>query len=190
MGARIIVTETNPHRAFEALMDGCEVASMDEAAPRGDIFLTLTGNTRVIRKEHFEKMKDGVILGNAGHFDVEICKPDLNGLAVSSEAARPGVETFTMDDGRRIHLLGEGRLVNLAAAEGHPSAVMDMSFANQALASEWMVANGKSLERKVYSPPEHLDKEVARLKLHAMGVRIDVLTPEQEEYLNSWQLGT
>ncbi len=184
MGARIIVTETNPHRAFEALMDGCEVASMDEAAPRGDIFLTLTGNTRVIRKEHFEKMKDGVILGNAGHFDVEICKPDLNGLAVSSEAARPGVETFTMDDGRRIHLLGEGRLVNLACADGHPIEIMDLSFALQLESAVYVAKN--AMAPGLYDVPEEIDRAVMKAKLDSMGISLEKMTPEQEEYMKSW----
>ncbi|MGI6784356.1 MAG: adenosylhomocysteinase [Aminivibrio sp.] len=184
MGARIIVTETDPHRAFEAMMDGCEVATMDEAAPRGDIFLTLTGNTRVIRREHFETMKDGVLLGNAGHFDVEICKPDLKALSVSVEAARPGVETFTMADGRRLHLLGEGRLVNLACADGHPIEIMDLSFALQ-LESAIHVAKNK-MAPGLYDVPEEIDRAVMKAKLDSLGIGLEKMTPEQEEYMKSW----
>ncbi|NLK20232.1 MAG: adenosylhomocysteinase [Synergistaceae bacterium] len=184
MGARIIVTETDPHRAFEAMMDGCEVATMDEAAPRGDIFLTLTGNTRVTRREHFEKMKDGVLLGNAGHFDVEICKPDLKALSVSVEAARPGVETFIMADGRRLHLLGEGRLVNLACADGHPIEIMDLSFALQ-LESAIHVAKNK-MAPGLYDVPEEIDRAVMKAKLDSLGIGLEKMTPEQEEYMKSW----
>ena len=184
MGARIIVTETDPHRAFEAMMDGCEVATMDEAAPRGDIFLTLTGNTRVIRREHFETMKDGVLLGHAGHLDVEICKPDLKALSVSVEAARPGVETFTMADGRRLHLLGEGRLVNLACADGHPIEIMDLSFALQ-LESAIHVAKNK-MAPGLYDVPEEIDRAVMKAKLDSLGIGLEKMTPEQEEYMKSW----
>ena len=190
MGADVVVTEVDATKAIEASLDGFRVMPMAEAVKIGDFFCTLTGDIHVIRPEHFVAMKDGAIVANSGHFDVELDLPGLAEVCTARRQVREFVEEFTVPSGNRIYVLGEGRLVNLAAAEGHPSAVMDMSFANQALASEWMVANGKSLERKVYSPPEHLDKEVARLKLHAMGVRIDVLTPEQEEYLNSWQLGT
>ena len=190
MGADVVVTEVDATKAIEASLDGFRVMPMAEAVKIGDFFCTLTGDIHVIRPEHFVAMKDGAIVANSGHFDVELDLPGLAKVCTARRQVREFVEEFTVPGGNRIYVLGEGRLVNLAAAEGHPSAVMDMSVANQALASEWMVANGKSLERKVYSPPEHLDKEVARLKLHAMGVRIDVLTPEQEEYLNSWQLGT
>ena len=190
MGADVVVTEVDATKAIEASLDGFRVMPMAEAVKIGDFFCTLTGDIHVIRPEHFVAMKDGAIVANSGHFDVELDLPGLAKVCTARRQVREFVEEFTVPSGNRIYVLGEGRLVNLAAAEGHPSAVMDMSFANQALASEWMVANGKALERKVYSPPEHLDKEVARLKLHAMGVRIDVLTPEQEEYLNSWQLGT
>ncbi len=190
MGADVVVTEVDATKAIEAVLDGFRVMPMAEAVKIGDFFCTLTGDIHVIRPEHFVAMKDGAIVANSGHFDVELDLPGLAEVCTARRQVREFVEEFTVPGGNRIYVLGEGRLVNLASAEGHPSAVMDMSFANQALASEWMVANGKSLERKVYSPQEHLDKEVARLKLHAMGVRIDVLTPEQEEYLNSWQLGT
>lgn len=184
MGARVIVTEIDPHRAFEALMDGYEVASMDDAASRGDIFLTLTGNTRVIRREHFEKMKDGVLLGNAGHFDVEICKPDLLDLSSSVEEARPGVETYTLKDGRRIHLLGEGRLVNLACADGHPIEIMDLSFALQLESAVFMAKN--TLKPGLYDVPEAIDRAVMEAKLASLNIRLDRMTPEQEEYMKSW----
>ena len=184
MGARVIVTEIDPHRAFEALMDGYEVASMDAVASRGDIFLTLTGNTRVIRREHFEKMKDGVLLGNAGHFDVEICKPDLLDLSSSVEEARPGVETYTLKDGRRIHLLGEGRLVNLACADGHPIEIMDLSFALQLESAVFLAKN--TLEPGLYDVPEAIDRAVMEAKLASLNIRLDRMTPEQEEYMKSW----
>lgn len=190
LGADVVVTEVDPTKAIEAALDGFRVMPMSEAAKIGDFFCTLTGDIHVIRPEHFKLMKDGAIVANSGHFDVEL---DLVGLEEMSEGQRKirdFVDEYTLSDGRRIHVLGEGRLINLAAAEGHPSGVMDMSFANQALASEWMVKNGKSLGRKVYSVPEEMDKEVARLKLHSMGVQIDTLTSEQQEYLNSWQIGT
>lgn len=184
MGARVIVTEIDPHRAFEALMDGYEVASMDDAASRGDIFLTLTGNTRVIRREHFGKMKDGVLLGNAGHFDVEICKPDLLDLSSSVEETRPGVETYILKDGRRIHLLGEGRLVNLACADGHPIEIMDLSFALQLESAVFLAKN--SLKPGLYDVPEAIDRAVMEAKLASLNIRLDRMTPEQEEYMKSW----
>lgn len=190
LGADVIVTEVDPTKAIEAALDGFRVMPIAEAAKVGDFFCTLTGDIHVIRAEHFAQMKDGAIVSNSGHFDVEL---DLVGLAKISRGkreVRDFVEEYELEDGRKIHILGGGRLVNLAAAEGHPSGVMDMSFANQALGSEWMVANGKLLEKKVYSVPEDMDKEVARLKLKSMGIEIDTLTPEQVEYLNSWQLGT
>lgn len=184
MGARVIVTEIDPHRAFEALMDGYEVASMDDAASRGDIFLTLTGNTRVIRREHFGKMKDGVLLGNAGHFDVEICKPDLLDLSSSVEETRPGVETYTLKDGRRIHLLGEGRLVNLACADGHPIEIMDLSFALQLESAVFLAKN--TLKPGLYDVPGAIDRAVMEAKLASLHIRLDRMTPEQEEYMKSW----
>lgn len=184
MGARVIVTEIDPHRAFEALMDGYEVASMDDAASRGDIFLTLTGNTRVIRREHFGKMKDGVLLGNAGHFDVEICKPDLLDLSSSVEETRPGVETYILKDGRRIHLLGEGRLVNLACADGHPIEIMDLSFALQLESAVFLAKN--SLKPGLYDVPGAIDRAVMEAKLASLHIRLDRMTPEQEEYMKSW----
>jgi adenosylhomocysteinase len=189
-GAQVIVTEINPLRALEAVMDGFRVEPMDEAAAEGDVFITVTGNRDVLRREHFEKMKDGAIVANSGHFDIEI---DLVALAEMSEGrrreVRPMVEEFTAR-GKRLLVVAEGRLVNLSAAEGHPAAVMDMSFANQALAAEWVMANAQSLERRVYDVPRHIDAEIARLKLDTMGVGIDRLTPAQEEYLGSWQTGT
>ncbi|MGC8659601.1 MAG: adenosylhomocysteinase [Desulfomonilaceae bacterium] len=190
MGARVIVTEIDPLRALEAAMDGYSVMPMAEAAPLGDFFCTVTGDRSVIRKEHFELMKDGAIVANSGHFNVEIDIDSLERMAVSRRIIRDFVEEFTMPDGRRITLLGEGRLINLAAAEGHPSSVMDMSFANQALASEFLVKNGSSLSKKVHKLPDEVDNQIASLKLASMGIKIDVLTPEQEEYLNSWQMGT
>ena len=190
MGAHVIITEVNPLRALEAVMDGYEVMPMREAARRGDIFVTSTGCKQVIGEEHFAVMKDGAIVANSGHFNVEIDIPALEGMSVSRRPIRPFVEEFTLADGRHIYLLGEGRLINLAAAEGHPSSVMDMSFANQALAAEYLVKNAGRLEPRVYRMPEELDREIARLKLQAMGVSIDVLTPEQERYLRSWEEGT
>ncbi len=190
MGARVIVTEVDPLRALEAAMDGYSVMPMAQAAPLGDFFCTVTGDRSVIRKEHFELMKDGAIVANSGHFNVEIDIDSLENMAVSRRAIRDFVEEFTMSDGRRITLLGEGRLINLAAAEGHPSSVMDMSFANQALASEFLVKNGATLSKQVHKLPDHVDNEIATLKLESMGIKIDVLTPEQEEYLNSWEMGT
>jgi adenosylhomocysteinase len=190
MGAHVVVTEVEPTVALEAVMEGYRVMPLADAARVGDIFVTVTGDKSVIRGEHMERMKDGAILANSGHFDVEIDKPALVGLAVATRRIREFVDEYTMPDGRRLNLLGEGRLVNLAAAEGHPAAVMDMSFANQALAVEWVVQNAATLEPRVYEVPRDIDREVARLKLHAMGVEIDTLTTEQEEYLHSWQEGT
>ena len=184
MGARVVIVELDPHRAFEALMDGYEVTGMAEAAPRGDIFLTLTGNTKVIRKEHFEKMKDGVLLGNAGHFDVEICKPDLMSLTESVEATRPGIETFRLKDGRRLHLLGEGRLVNLACADGHPVEIMDLSFALQLESAIHMARN--EMKPGLYDVPADIDRAVMEAKLASLGITLDRMTPEQEEYMKSW----
>ena len=190
MGAQVIVTEVDPTAALEAVMEGYRVMPLREAARIGDMFVTVTGDRGVIRREHLELMKDGAILANSGHFDVEIDKPALADLAVRTRRIREFVDEYTMADGRRIHLLGEGRLVNLAAAEGHPAAVMDMSFANQALAVEWVVKHHGDLAPQVHPVPVEIDKEVARLKLHAMGVEIDTLTAEQDAYLHSWQEGT
>jgi adenosylhomocysteinase len=190
MGADVIVTEINPTRALEAVMDGFRVMSMEEAVQVGDVFCTVTGNKNVIRKEHFEKMKDGAIVSNSGHFNVEIDLPALEKLSSSKRTTRPFVEEYLLKDSRRINVLGEGRLINLAAAEGHPAAVMDMSFADQAFSVEYLVKNASTLEGKVYSVPEELDKRVAKLKLESMGIKIDRLTPEQEEYLSSWSEGT
>ena len=191
MGAHVVVTEVDPTSALEAVMEGYRVMPIRDAARVGDLFVTVTGDTGVIRREHFELMKDGAILANSGHFDVEIDKSALRELATGGvRRLREFVDEYTLADGRRINLLGEGRLVNLAAAEGHPAAVMDMSFANQALAVEWMVKNHATLEKKVYPVPVEIDREVARLKLRAMNVEIDQLTAEQDEYLHSWQQGT
>ena len=190
MGAHVIVTEVDPLRALEAAMDGFEVMTMERAAEVGDIFCTATGDKSVIAKAHIERMKDGAILANTGHFNVEIEIPALKGLAVETREARAMVDEYTMADGRRIYLIGDGRLVNLAAAEGHPAIVMDMSFANQALSAEWVVANGASLERQVYDVPKEIDDEIARLKLATMGIDIDQLTEEQAKYLASWDEGT
>ncbi|MDH5508065.1 MAG: adenosylhomocysteinase [Anaerolineae bacterium] len=190
MGANVVVTEVDPMVALEAVMDGFRVMPMAEAAKIGDIFVTLTGDLNVIDKHHFEVMKDGAIVGNSGHFNVEINIPALEKMAKDKRQVRPFVEQFVMADGRQIHILGEGRLINLAAAEGHPASVMDMSFANQALAAEYMVKNADSLEKMVYKVPEEIDREIARIKLEAMGVMIDTLTEEQVKYLNSWEEGT
>lgn len=191
LGARrVIVTEVDPVRALEAVFDGFEVMPMIKAAEVGDIFITATGNKAVIRKEHMEKMKDGAILANAGHFNVEIWIPDLEALSVGKRIIRPNVTEYRLKDGRRIYLLAEGRLVNLVAAEGHPSEVMDMSFANQFLAVKYLFDNRGKLPPKVFDPPRELDMRVARLKLESMGIEIDTLTEEQEEYLKSWTLGT
>jgi len=189
-GADVVVLEVDPLRALEAVMDGFRVMPMAEIAPAGDIFVTATGDIHVVRKEHFEVMKDGAIVANTGHFNVEIDIPALEGLATSRRQVREFVEEFTLADGRRIYLLGEGRLINLAAAEGHPSSVMDMSFANQALAAEYMVKNAASLEKRVYDVPADIDAEIARLKLASLGTGIDTMTPEQVEYLASWNMGT
>jgi len=190
MGAKVIITEVDPLRALEAVMDGYQVMPMIEAAKIGDIFVTVTGDINVIRREHFLLMKDGAILANAGHFDVEIEKEALNEMAKNVRKIREFVEEYVLEDNRRLYLLGEGRLVNLVAAEGHPSSVMDMSFANQALTAEYLKKEGDKLEKKVYSVPEYIDKEVARLKLKSMGITIDKLTAEQEKYLSSWEMGT
>ncbi len=190
MGAEVIVTEVDPIKAIEARMDGFRVMPMAEAAKVGDFFCTVTGNIHVIREEHFKVMKDGAIVCNSGHFNVEIDIPALERLAVKKERIRPFVDQYTLEDGRRIYLLAEGRLVNLAAAEGHPASVMDMSFANQALSAEYLVKEGKKLKPQVYTVPEEIDRSVAKLKLKAMGIEIDQLTPEQVEYLNSWEMGT
>jgi len=190
MGARVIVTEVDPLRALEAAMDGYFVMPLEEAAPLGDFFCTVTGDLKVIRKEHFERMKDGAIVCNSGHFNVEIDIAALEEMSVSKRSIRPMVEEYITKDGRRITLLGEGRLINLASAEGHPSSVMDMSFANQALASEFLVKNGKGLTKQVYKLPADVDNEIARLKLESMGIRIDTLTAEQKHYLASWEMGT
>ena len=188
-GADVVVLEVDPLRALEALMDGFRVMPMEAAAPIGDFFVTATGDIHVIRREHFEVMKDGAIVANTGHFNVEIDIPALEAMSTAKRQIREFVEEFTLPDGRNIYLLGEGRLINLAAAEGHPSSVMDMSFANQALSAEYMVKNADKLERKVYVVPEDIDKEIARLKLAAVGAGIDVLTPEQVQYLSSWNIG-
>ncbi len=190
MGAIVAVCEVNPLRALEAAMDGYLVMPMAEAAKWGETFVSVTGDTSVLRKEHFEVMPDGALVANSGHFDVEIDIPALRALSVSERRIRPMVDEFTLKDGRRIYLLGEGRLVNLAAAEGHPAAVMDMSFANQALAAEYIVQHANDLERKVYRMPMEIDEEVARLKLSAMGITIDSLTLEQVKYLADYQVGT
>jgi adenosylhomocysteinase len=190
MGADVVITEVDPLKALEAVMDGHRVMAMEEAARVGDFFVTVTGNLKVIRKEHFAVMKDGAIVCNSGHFNVEIDIPALERLARRRKMVREGVEQFLLPNALRINLLGEGRLVNLALAEGHPSSVMDMSFANQALSVEHLVKHGRSLKNQVYPVPAAIDKEIARLKLAAMGVTIDRLTKEQEKYLASWDMGT
>jgi adenosylhomocysteinase len=190
MGANVVITEVDPLPALEAVMDGFRVLEMNEAAKIGDIFVTVTGDLNVIDQHHFDLMKDGAIIANSGHFNVEINIPALEKMSREKRLVRPFVEQYHLEDGRRINLLGEGRLINLAAAEGHPASVMDMSFANQALSVEYMVKNADKLEKKVYSVPDEIDREIARLKLDAMGVQIDKLTPEQEKYLNSWEEGT
>jgi adenosylhomocysteinase len=198
-GAHVIITEVAPLRALEAVMDGYEVMPIARAAAIGDIFVTVTGDTRVIAWEHMQTMKDGAILANSGHFDVEIAVrsdpnkpevPTLDSVAVSRRTIRPSLEEFALEDGRRLYVIGEGRLVNLASAEGHPASVMDMSFANQALVARYLAACGGDLEPGVYGVPREIDEEVARLKLESMSVEIDCLTPEQERYLSSWQEGT
>ncbi|MBU1626911.1 adenosylhomocysteinase [bacterium] len=190
MGARVIITEVDPLKALEAIMDGYNVAPMAEACKLGDIFITVTGNLNVIRKEHFEQMKDGAIVCNSGHFNVEIDIPALEKMSKSKRTLRPFLVEHTIAKGKRINLLAEGRLINLAAAEGHPSVVMDMSFCNQAFSAEYLVKEGKKLQKKVYKVPEHLDNLIAKLKLESMNTKIDTLTPEQVEYLNAWQVGT
>lgn len=190
MGARVIITEVNPLRGLEATMDGFEVMTMRDAARIGDIFVTATGDIDVIYKECFQLMKDGAIFCNSGHFNVEISLEDLKKMSGARRIIRDFVEEYTLRNGKRIYLLGEGRLINLAAAEGHPSAVMDMSFANQALCAEYMAKNHRKLENKVYSVPEKIDNEIARLKLKSMEIKIDVLTSAQKKYLKSWEMGT
>jgi len=190
MGANVIITEIDPTKALEAVMDGYSVMPMKEASKKGDVFVSLTGNTTVIAAEHFKLMKDGAIVANSGHFNVEIDIPALEKMSRSKRVIRNGVEEYLLKDGRRINLLGEGRLVNLACAEGHPAMVMDMSFANQALAAEYLVKNHSKLGKKVYRMPVEIDKEIARLKLKSMGVQIDALTPLQKKYLSSWESGT
>jgi len=190
LGANVIVTEVDPLPALEAVMDGYRVMPMAEAARVGDIFCTVTGDLNVVDRHHFEVMKDGAIVANSGHFNVEINIPALEEMSNGKRLVRPFVEQYELNDGRRINLLGEGRLINLAAAEGHPASVMDMSFANQALSLEFMSKNADKLEKKVYSVPGEIDREIARLKLAAMDIDIDILTPEQIAYLNSWEEGT
>ncbi|MFC2003013.1 adenosylhomocysteinase [Chloroflexota bacterium] len=190
MGSHVIVAEVDPLRALEAAMDGYQVMALQEAAKVGNIFITVTGDKHVIDKVHFQSMKDGAILANSGHFNVEINIPALESLTSKKRNIRPFVDEYALDDGRHLYLLGEGRLINLAAAEGHPASVMDMSFANQALCLEYIVKNSGKLKSKVYPVPEEIDKEIARLKLQSMGIDIDTLTPEQEKYLTSWEEGT
>ena len=190
MGAQVIVTEVDPVKALEAVMDGYRVMPMAEAAPQGDFFVTLTGDANVIDRAHLEAMKDGAIMANSGHFDSEINLKALNAMSEGKRRIRDSVEEFRLGDGRKLFLLGEGRLVNLAAAEGHPAAVMDMSFANQALGAEWIAINHAKLSNEVYELPHEVDQEIASLKLHAMGIKIDYLTEEQKHYLTSWQEGT
>lgn len=190
MGANVIVTEVDPMVALEAVMDGYRVMPMMEAAKIGDIFITVTGDLNVVDKHHFEVMKDGALVGNSGHFNVEINIPALEEMSVSKRLVRPFVESYDLPDGRSISILGDGRLINLAAAEGHPASVMDMSFSNQALGAEYFLKHRDELVKRVYDVPEEIDREIARLKLISMGVEIDVLTPEQIKYLNSWEEGT
>jgi adenosylhomocysteinase len=190
LGAEVIITEIDSTKALEAVMDGYRVMAMEHAAKLGDVFCTVTGNKNVLRKEHFAVMKDGAIVANSGHFNVEIDIPALEKLSSGKRTTRNFVEEYSLRDGRKINLLGEGRLINLAAAEGHPASVMDMSFADQALSVEYMVKHHASLEKKVFKVPDELDKRVARLKLESMGIKIDRLTPEQEEYLAGWAEGT
>jgi len=189
-GADVIITEIDPVKGIEAVMDGFRVLPMADAAKEGDVFITVTGNKNVIRGEHFEHMKSGAVVCNSGHFNVEIDIPALEKLSSGKREVRPLVDEYLMKDGRRINLIGEGRLVNLATAEGHPASVMDMSFANQALSAEYLVKNAKNLQPQVYVVPEDLDKEIAKMKLESMGHKLDKLTPEQEHYLASWQEGT
>jgi adenosylhomocysteinase len=189
-GADVVITEVDSVKALEAAMDGFRVLKMDEAAKIGDIFVTVTGDVNVLDRKHFEAMKDGAILANSGHFNSEINLKALDDMATGVRQVRPSVQEYKLRDGRRLHVLGEGRLINLAGAEGHPAAVMDMSFANQALCAEYVAANASTLENRVYDVPDEIDKEVARLKLNAMGIAIDTLTQEQERYLSSWEEGT
>ncbi|MFH1645434.1 MAG: adenosylhomocysteinase [Candidatus Omnitrophota bacterium] len=190
MGANVVVVEVDPLKALEAVMDGYRVMPVKDAARIGDVFVTVTGDISVLRKEHFQVMKDGAIIANSGHFNVEIDIPALKSLAAKTRIVRDFVEEFKLKNGRKIYLLGEGRLINLASAEGHPASVMDMSFANQALSAEYVVKNSQALEKNVYSVPEKIDNDIAALKLKAMGVKIDKLTPLQKKYLASWELGT
>lgn len=190
LGANVVVTEVTALRALEAVMDGFRVMPMQKAVQEADLVITLTGDIHVLRKEHFEAMKNGAIIANSGHFNVEIDIPALEELSVDTGNARPYVDVYTLEDGKKLYLVGEGRLVNLAAAEGHPASVMDMSFANQALSLEYIAKNGEQLENRVYDVPESIDETVAELKLEAFGVEIDTLTAEQEKYLNSWEMGT
>ena len=190
LGADVIVTEISPVRAIEAVMDGYRVMPMAEAARVGDIFVTVTGNKNVLAGEHFERMKDGAVLCNSGHFNVEIDIPTLEKMSSAKRPARPFVDEYAMKDGRKLYLLGEGRLINLASAEGHPAAVMDMSFANQALSVEHLLRHASELDAQVYSVPEPIDRHIAKLKLETMGVQVDKLSPEQEQYLVSWSEGT
>jgi len=190
MGANVVVLEVDPLKALEAAMDGYRVMTTSEAAKIGDVFVTVTGDIHVLRKEHMEQMKDGAIIANSGHFNVEIDIPGLEELSRSKRRMRGYVDEYTMEDGRRLYLLGEGRLINLASAEGHPASVMDMSFANQSLCAEYVNENSESLEKRVYGVPQDIDREVARLKLESMGIEIDSLTEEQEKYLHSWTMGT
>ena len=190
MGAHVIVTEVDPTRALEAVMDGYRVMTLEEAAPIADFVTTVTGDLNVIDRKHIEMMKDGAIVANSGHFNDEINITAMDEMSKRVTRVRPFVDEYLLNDGRKIHLLGEGRLINLAAAEGHPAAVMDMSFANQALGAEYVALNHQTMENKVYDVPEDIDREVARLKLDAMGIKIDILTPEQEAYLSSWESGT
>ena len=190
LGAHVIVTEIDPLRGLEAVMDGFRVLPMAQAAREGNLFITVTGDISVLRREHFEVMRDGALIANSGHFNVEIDIPALAEMAVEQKTARPHVEQYILSDGRRLHVLGEGRLINLAAAEGHPASVMDMSFAGQALSTEHMYKNAASLESKVYEPPADIDPHIAALKLTALGIEIDTLTEEQSKYLSSWDMGT
>jgi adenosylhomocysteinase len=186
----VIVCEVDPMKALEAVMDGFDVMPIAKAAPVGDIFVTLTGDIHVIRKEHFAKMKDGAIVANSGHFNVELELEGLKKISKKVRLIRDFVQEYTMKNGRKVFILGEGRLINLAAAEGHPASVMDMSFANQALGAEYVVNNHESLQNKVYSIPTDIDNEIARLKLKALSIPIDTLTADQEHYLSSWEMGT
>jgi adenosylhomocysteinase len=190
MGSNVVITEVDPLPALEAVMDGFRVLEMADAARIGDIFVTVTGDLNVIDAQHFALMKDGAIIANSGHFNVEINIPALEKMSQEKRLVRPFVEQYVIEDGRRINQLGEGRLINLAAAEGHPASVMDMSFANQAISVEYMVKHADELEKRVYSVPAEIDRQIARLKLDAMGIHIDTLTPEQVKYLNSWEEGT